>query len=1420
MKSDLPLLLNAEGSRALVMGSGTFTDGSRLTEIPSVATTVEDVAATLTESCGLDPAHLTTLADPADPAHVLAGLSEAMREASRAFLFYYVGHGLQDDRGQELHLATYATKRPAEAVPLLETLPYGVVGEMLARCEAEHVIVVLDCCFSGMAAPPRGNGTRGGFDNVRTPGSYLLASSSHLTSSFAPSGSRHTAFSGELIRLLTEGDPTGPPLLTLDYLYRSLTRSLPAKGFPLPYRQVTDLGDRSPLARNPAYQPDVPADLPRAVTEDDQESPYRGLAAFGPGDEAMFFGRDETTARLVERTLSDRLIAVVGASGSGKSSLLRAGLAPELERRGHRCMIMVPGADPLAELSTQLADQGLPDQAVIIVDQFEELFTASGDEAVHAAFVQSLIELPATVVLSVRSDFFGACLALPALEPAMSRPMLVPALTTAQLREAIEKPARLSGLTLENGLVELLLEDLAGSANAGGLPLLSHALLESWRHRSGRTLTLAAYRAIGGVRRSLANTAETTFGALTESDREIAHRMMLRLVHVGEVADTRRRVRLADLSAEIGTAIVESFVRARLITADEHTAEIAHEALLDAWPRLKSWIVNDRARLLAVQRLDEDAETWRSQQHDAAYLYAGSRLASAEAAIPADRHVELTPLAREFLQQSSGRAVHRRRLLRTAAATLAVLLVLALAAGTIALRLADQNGHERDLAISGQILGAAEDMQDFNLRTQLGLAAFEIADTPETRGAVIGAAHINPGMRVTGHGGSVSIVAFTPDGRIFATGALDGQVRLWDVRDPARPRLLSTMASPRGPVESVAFSSDGKLMAVGAPVRQVDLWDVSDPARPKRKSSIDPVSSKEPIEKSPADFVAYRVRLAFSPHRPTLVVSFLRYTGEAAVSLWNVGDPAHPVGRELLSNDENVAGSPAISAESILALGNRDGTTTLYDVGDIAKPRLVGTVRGHTDAVNAADFDASGHTLITASGDKSAHIWDVTSPSEPISLARMPLNDSGVDVAVHGHFVATGSGNREVSVWDISAPREPQIMAYALQYTEKGDLAFSPDGRFLATGSRDAVARLWAIGDIQAITGYGQWYSFGGVVDTAIGRDGRIVASAATDGTVALTDLSDPLHPIPLGLLRGHSGDVTGVAIHPDGQLLAIASSDGTSQLWDIRDPSRPVAMTSIDLTSFDDFGISSDITGVSFSSDGRLFSLSHGFMMEIWEVTDPERPIQKSLKSPHLQNIFGGLAFNPTGPLLATASNDFTAKLWDVSDPSQPQDLATLSGHSGALTHLAFSRDGRTLVTGAADGTVRVWDVSTPSRPRTVAVLQGPAGDLYAAALNRNGSRVAVSSQDGTVRVWDLHPSSPPELAFLLRDWSGPAQTVTFTPDDRHLVMGSVSGSLIVRRLDLAWALRRICEVAGAPLSPQEWAAYIPDREYAPPCR
>ncbi|HSZ28505.1 MAG TPA: AAA family ATPase, partial [Pseudonocardiaceae bacterium] len=661
-----------------------------LPDLPSVSATVTDLATTLVERCGAQPGQVHTLIDPASPLVLGRALTTAAAEAEDVLVVCYLGHGLLDARG-ELYLATQATDHLRGGLGYT-ALPYATLQAELANSRARSVVALLDCCFSGRATGSAYPADLDGFATTRSPGGYLLASAAREELALAPTGERHTAFTGELIRLLREGDPAGSRELTLDHLYRYLDRALPEQGRPRPRRYATGRTGELTLAPNPAYRLPVLGTrriAAQALPGADAVCPYRGLKAYDVADARYFFGREALTENLVTR-LAEQLpsagtLVVIGPSGSGKSSLLRAGLIPALEvglptipgSRDWPQVVLTPGAHPIATLASRLAplagdtvailrarlaadpaglsavanavvsrhacgDNTPGRRLVLVVDQFEEIFTSCEDAQERRAFLDALSTAAAStalVVLGLRADFYAQCAAEPQLVEALQRhQLIVTPMSTDELHAAIEKPATHAGLALEPGLVTLILRDLRTSDNTeytsgnGGLPFLSHALFETWQQRDGDLLTLAGYEATGGIWEAITRTAEDRYATLTTTEQDTAQLMLLRMVHLGEggTDDTRHRCRLADLPDTEATAqILTTFANARLITLSADTAEISHEALLRAWPRLADWITTDRDGLRTHQQLSEAAEAWEQAGRDPSGLYRGTRLAIA-----------------------------------------------------------------------------------------------------------------------------------------------------------------------------------------------------------------------------------------------------------------------------------------------------------------------------------------------------------------------------------------------------------------------------------------------------------------------------------------------------------------------------------------------------------------------------------------------------------------------------------------------------------------------------------------------------------------------------------------------------------------------------------------------------------------------
>ena len=522
--------------------------------------------------------------------------------------------------------------------------------------------------------------------------------------------------------------------------------------------------------------------------------PYRGLMAFQPEHGDLFFGREEIVAVAVEQLLAGGFTAVVGASGSGKSSLVGAGLVPAFRRaRGGSVVMMTPGSEPEAALRRCV---GSRPPSLLVVDQLEEAFTLGANEAERRRFLDAVLDLcevgSTAVVVTLRGDFYGRCAEHTRLARTLAaHHTLLGSMQTDELRRAIEGPARAAGLRLESGLVDALLADVEGEP--GALPLLSHVLYETWARREGRVLTLAGYRVAGGVRGAIAHTAEEVFLGGSPDEQALMRRMLLQLTELGETTeDTRRRVPLAELIPEgqggVAAAVLERLAGSRLLVVDDDSAEIAHEALIREWPRLRGWLAEDREELRARRQLTAAARSWGEAGRNEADLYRGPRLAAAleladEQRPPSRVESEFMQASRKAQDRELEAARRRARRLRGLLVGVAAALVVALIAGAFALI---QRGSARRSAVvaqSGRLAAqsreAAEQHPDLGLL--LALEAGKLDDSIDTRGALLGA--LEHGSRIgawlRGFDAPVNATAFSPDGRLLAAVTVEG-ITIWD----------------------------------------------------------------------------------------------------------------------------------------------------------------------------------------------------------------------------------------------------------------------------------------------------------------------------------------------------------------------------------------------------------------------------------------------------------------------------------------------------------------------------------------------------------------------------------------------------------------------------------------------------------------
>ncbi|MEV4217586.1 hypothetical protein [Nonomuraea sp. NPDC049725] len=1121
--------------------------------------------------------------------------------------------------------------------------------------------------------------------------------------------------------------------------------------------------------------------------EPDLRAPYAGLSAFREEDADLFFGRERFADELTTRLEADRLVAVFGASGAGKSSLLRAGL---LAHWPHRSMILTPGAHPLEECAVQLArltgaspariradlaagPRALhlfacqaagdpPGDLLVVVDQFEEVFTLCRDETERARFAEALVTAARAgnsrcrVVLGVRSDFHAHCAGHPALRGELDRPLVLGPMTPGELRRAITTPATRAGCVVEQALLVELVAQAGG--RVGVLPLLSHALLETWRRRRGNTLTLTGFQAAGGIDGALAHTAERVYGRLGPAGQELARDLFLRLTALGEgTEDTRRRVTLAELdTGDPGTEVVLGRLAAqRLITVDDGAVELTHEALIRSWPRLHGWLTEDRDALRAHRRLTEAAQTWRELDRDPSALYRGVRL---EAATEAGGR--LSALEREFLaasraaeaaQEEAARRGVRR--LRRLVVLLSALLVLAVAASAVAVAAQRQAARERNTATSQRVAERAAALRatDPALAAQLSLAAYRLSANEVTRGSLLSAFGTPYATRLTGHGDAVTAVTLSGDGRLAATAGADGTIRLTDTRDPRHPRPLAALTADAA---SAALSPDGRTLAAGAG-DAVLLWDTTDPARPA------------PLPGLAGEAGAGAV--AFAPGGRTLASA----GADGAVRLHDLD------GGEPVTLDGHSGGVTALAFGPdgrTLASAGADGTARLWDLGT----RTPVVLAGHTGAVHAVAF--TGSALATAGEDRTVRLWDLD--GRPLATAE-GHTDAVRSLAFTGDALVSGGADASVRVWDVGDPREVRELAVLAGHTGAVTSAASA-GRTLATAGADQTTRLWDLpGD--TLTGHRS-----SVYGAAFSPDGRTLATGGYDRTIRLWSARERTSRV----LRGHDGPVNAVDFSPDGRTLASASADGTARLWNLRERTSAVLAEHPDA-----------VESVAFGPGGRLLAVaSSDGTAALWDVPARARLITLRGHAGPVNDVA------TTGSLVATASADHSVRLWDVSG----RLLSFTHGHEDAVKSVAFSPDGRTLATAGSDRRVMLWDVADPAAPRRVAVLDGYTDAVKSVAFSPDGRVLAAASSDRTAVLWDV--AGRARLATL-RGHAKPVDAVAYAPDGRTLVTAGEDWTAKLWATDPERTAARICATASPPITADEWSQHFPGLPAQPLC-
>ena len=1073
-------------------------------------------------------------------------------------------------------------------------------------------------------------------------------------------------------------------------------------------------------------------------------SPYKGLKKFEPEDTDLFFGRDQFLAGLVNDLEQTNFILLLGASGSGKSSVVRAGLIPWLQQKWGKhfvSLMFTPDSDPFESLYGSLLSRGYSQSQaelartgkvdtlsqvvktlkpaesfwLIFIDQFEELFTISEDDK-RDLFIRSLVKLskervsdpPIRIVATMRADFLDQLDSAPANLLARITEKHRPLITQMQsdeLRLAIEQPAAHHGVVFETGLVEQIIKEVQGQA--GCLPLLQYTLDRLWETElqaatfQTRTLTISTYRQLGGVRGALQQRVDQVYSALPEAEQLAAQRIFLKLVGIGGNAEAgiewqpvRRRAYRMEFSTGLEQKVLTQLINENLLISNRpaqsqaSTVEIVHETLLSSWAMLRDLIQNNRKAIADSNRIQEQWQQWQQTKSEDDLLR-GSLLV---------RALELKE-DETFQQVLYGFGAGEEQFIR---------------------RSMEWHNRERrrtivGLTIVAALIAAAAIFAGFQWRQSerqfilsMSKRSESLSDSEQGFNALI--ASLRSGRELQ----RVRWMQLKPDVERQVLTALQNAV--YGVRES------NTLEGHKGAVNSVSFSRNGQTLASSGADGTVKLWD----SHGKLLKAL----------KAHNDAIVYNI--SFSRDGQTLVSA----NADGTIQLWSLDGTL----LKTISGHTGAVYRVNFSPDGqMLASASADGTIKLWKLDGT----LIRILRGHTDTVYGVNFSPDGQTLASASADGTIKLWKLDgSLTQTVKVSNKAVLRVGF--SPNGQELITTSDDGNIKFWS----KDGRELAHLFQEGVVYHAIFSPDGKTIASGGGDTMVRLWSKDAIllRTFQGYTE-----GILGLAFSPDGQTIASASEDGTITLWKGDS----IWAHTLQGHTDKVTDVIFSPDGKIIASASHDKTVKLWR-RDGALLKTLT----------GHTDVVHGISFSPDGKtIASASWDKTVKLWNVEDGH--LLKTLTG-HSGKVYG-ISFSPNGKMLASASNDGTIKLWALNGDV----LKTLYGHTDVIHNVSFSHDGKLLASASHDRTVKLWRVEDGKLLRT---FIGHTNWVHQVNFSPDDQLIVSASWDRTIKLWKVEDGS------LVKTFSGhtdKALGVSFSPDGKTIASSSDDKTLKLWKLD-----------------------------------
>ncbi|MFD9591897.1 trypsin-like peptidase domain-containing protein [Kitasatospora sp. NPDC059973] len=1254
-------------------------------------------------------------------------------------------------------------------------------------------------------------------------------------------------------------------------------------------------------------------------------SPFRSLTSFRESDAHVFHGRRAESEEVALLSARERWVTVVGPSGSGKSSLAMAGVVPRRRAAGALAVILRPdsGSTPLTALAAALLPllepelseterllripdlaavlarpQGIADlaprllerhgarQLLLVLDQFEELLAfdrAAVDDLAAALFTDAL---PGTVriLTTLRADFLEAALAHPRLGPVISRQVYaLGPMSREQLSEVVTAPVEaVPGVRYAPNLAERLLDDTG--AEPGALPLLGFTLDLLWRDQSAGLLTHEAYEGLGGVKGALGGYAAGVLRReVPPADEQVARRLFTQLVRVpmGAVSATRRTALRTDLG-EDEWRIAQALAADRLLVTGRsaegvETVELAHEALINAWDKLRGWVEEDRAFLAWREVLRHDRDRWERSGRPRDLLPTTTALAGAQPWLRG-RPGYLNEAERDYLERGRVHRRSRKRRWRWTAALLCVLLVAATAGGVLAERQSDAAArqaaivHSKGLAARAQTLGST----DPGLAAQLAVAAYRASPTPEASAQLFDLSGSLLNSVVGEAGGPVLILATALHGTLAAALNEDGAVRIWDLADPSAPALRSTVDTG---MVGIALTPDGSHLAGGCGGEGLCLWSLTDLGKPV-------IVARLPRLFDPSDQRVTVPAMATSADGTLLAAA----GGNGDTLLWSIADRSAPKGLTRLRNPTE-EGTTALAAVAFAPRGNllastvQGGRTQVWGLADPAAPAGLSALE---TGYKSIAFSPDG-TLLAAGSQREVGLWRVTDPSAPDPIRV------GMDGSANVSGVAFG--------------RDSDLLAYGGTDVKdpKGDLCFaslSPQDRDL--GSTKSSCTKTAFGVYAMATGGAgglltagadgvvrRWRSPGRQVDQARQPGGPDSWSFSPDGHLMAAPQQPPMQMPPLQTQSVGIWDISdsegpalvatlpvsarGTAFIRERGLLTIGW-EGEVQLWNVSDPHHPVKAGSLGTAEFPATSLGMILTvGVTWSAPGAVMAVIGGGALHLWRVGDALDAVEVgSIPAPDSGGYDAGVLDHGRTAYLASKSG---FEWWDIGDPAKPRRAGSstikppdAAGDSGdgwnmgsavsrgtaagavmAVTStpdltckcsslelfrftgggepasrvtlpgafgnaLGLSRDNRLLAAAGNSGsTVTLWDITDPQHPRprtSVQTLQDVEGIEFA----ENGELMTVWNSTA-LELWDVRdPTAPVLTAPVANPSGGSIRAVALVAAGPTLLVAS-NQRVSLLDTDPAELAARLCSYSTGAISRSQWEKYVPEVSYRDPC-